>query len=113
MAQQVEMESGATVRDGARELREDVSREKIDRRLSDAVEERPLVQHMLRWPVVLRAVAVAAVVALVFLVLGHPRMGAVLMVLSFFGAWAFFAARGYDKRRPTKPADENEEEDDS
>ena len=110
MAQQIDT---GEIREGARALRGDISREKINDRLEDMVSDRPMVEHLLRWKIVLRAVAVAVVIALIFLVFGHPRMGAVLMVLAFFGTWLFLGARSYERRRPTKPADDDEDEEES
>jgi hypothetical protein len=98
---------GTSVREGAQALRKDFSRERIEHRVDDFVSDRPLVQYMLRWGVLGRALAVAAVLTAVFLLLTSPPFAGVVLLLSFFGSWVFIAARRYDKRRPTKPAEED------
>lgn len=90
------------LRDGAREMREDMSRDKLEGRLNDAVDERPLVRHLIDLGVVVRALAIAAVLCLVVSLLLSPKLGALVLVLAFFGAWLALASRQYNRRRPTK-----------
>jgi hypothetical protein len=101
---------GTSIRESVRALRGDLSREHAEEKLGDWVSDRPLVQHLLRWGVLGRALAVAAVLTAIFLLLTSPPFAAVVLILSFFGSWVFMAARQYDRRRPTKPIDEDDEE---
>ena len=91
----------------SRELRGDLSRDKLDRKLSDAMKSRPLAKHAVEPRVVVRAVLVAAVATLIFALLFSPKLGAVVLIVAFFGSWALFAARDYNRRRKTRPADDD------
>jgi hypothetical protein len=91
--------------DGVRQMREDMSRDKIESRLDDAVSERPLVKHLLDIGIVVRALLIAAVLTLIVSVLLSPKLGALVLVVAFFALWFGLAARQYNRRKPTKPAD--------
>jgi hypothetical protein len=113
MAEVVDTQPGGMregVKEGAHELRESVSRDNIEGKLDDAVSERPLVKHLLDLRNVLKALAVAAVLCLIVSLLLSPKLGAILLVLSFGIAWVAFAASDYNRRRPTKPADADDED---
>ena len=109
-------DSGGGLRDGLREgageLREDISRERIEERLDDAVSDRPLMRYLLDLRTVVKALVIAAVVCLVVSLLLSPKIGAALLVLTFLGAWVGLAARDYNRRRPTKPANDDGDSDD-
>ncbi|MEA2450308.1 MAG: hypothetical protein QOG63_2240 [Thermoleophilaceae bacterium] len=112
MAEVVDTQPGGLregVTEGAKELREQASRDNIESKLDDAVSERPLVKHMLDLRNVLKALAVAAVLTLIVSLLLSPKLGALILVVSFGIAWAAFASRDYNRRRPTKPADEGDD----
>ena len=111
MAEHVEQGSGSLrdgLREGAREMRDEASRDKIESRLDDAVSDRPLVRHLLDLRNVLKALAVAAVLTLIVALLLSPKLGALVLVVSFGIAWVAFASKDYNRRRPTKPADADE-----
>jgi Flp pilus assembly protein TadB len=114
MAERVEQ--GGSLREGLgegmREMRENLSRDNIENRLDDAVSERPVTKHLLDMRIVVRAVLIAAVLTLIVSLLLSPKLGAVVLVISFGAAWFILANRQYSRRRPTKPADENDENDD-
>jgi Flp pilus assembly protein TadB len=107
MPQEAEYQSSLTdgLREGARELRKEVSRDKIEGRLDDTVSEKPLVKHLLDFRNVLLALAIAAVFTLVVSLASSAKVGAVVLVITFFAAWLILAARSYNARRPTKPID--------
>ena len=112
MAEVVDTQPGGLregVKEGAHELREKASRDNIENKLDDAVSERPLVKHLLDLRNVLKALAVAAVLTLIVSLLLSPKLGALVLVLSFGIAWVAFAGRDYNRRRPTKPAGEDDE----
>ena len=113
MAEVVEGQSAGLregLKEGAHELRENVSRDNVESKLDDAVSDRPLVKHLLDLRNVLKALAVAAVLTLIVSLLLSPKLGALVLVLSFGIAWAAFAARDYNRRRPTKPADTDDDD---
>src|SRR5437764_9326457 len=80
----------------------------VNEQLEDKISDRPLAGHLLELPVLFKAVAIAAVVTLISLILFSPVVAAVLLILTFFGSWVFLAHRDYERRRPTRPADEAE-----
>jgi hypothetical protein len=113
MAEHVQVdESSGGLRDGlgegARQLREDMSRDKIEGRLDDAVAERPVVKHLLDIRIVVKALLIAAVATLIVSILLSPKLGAIVLVLGFLGLWVGLATRDYNRRRPTRPADSDE-----
>ena len=110
MAQQMEAETGGTsTREGIKAIRRDFSPRHVEERLGEAVSDRPLVQHLLEWRVIGRALAIAVVLTLVFLLLTSPPFAGFVLILSFFGGWAILGARDYNRRRPTKPVEDEEE----
>ena len=92
------------IRQGARDM---FAPGNVNERLEEAVSERPLVRHLLDLRLLVRALAIAVVLTLISLLLS-PLVAAIVLVLSFFGSWFFLAARSYEQRRPTKPAEEAE-----
>jgi hypothetical protein len=115
MAEHVERGGGGGLReglgDGVRQLREDVSREKIESRLDDAVTERPLIRHLLDMRIVVTALLIAAALTLIVSVLLSPKLGALVLVVSFGAAWVILATRQYNRRQPTTPEDAGEDDD--
>lgn len=113
MPQEVEYQSSLTdgLREGAREMREQVSRDKMEGRLDEAISEKPLVKHLLDWHNVLIALAIAAVLTLVVSFASSPKIGSAVLVISFFAAWLILSARSYNERRPTTPINTDTGED--
>ena len=109
MAEHAESGMGA-IRDGAHQIRHDLSRDQLEERVEGAMKEKPLLRWLLDLRVLLRAVLVAAVLTLIAALLFSPPFGGVVLVLSFVGAWLILAHREHSRRRPTKPAREDEEE---
>lgn len=95
---------GSGIREGVREIGRDMSPRKAEEKLEEAVDRNPLLQHLLSWEVVLRALAVAAVVTLIVLLLLSAKIAAVALVLTFGAAWIGFGMRRYETRRQTRPA---------
>jgi hypothetical protein len=110
MAEEVEYQSSLTdgVREGAGELRKDVTRDNIESKLDDAVSEKPLLKYMLELKNVLLALLIAAVLTLLVSVASSMKLGALVLVVTFFAAWLILSARDYNQRRPTKPVDTEE-----
>ena len=114
MAENVTQSSTGGLREGlgegVRQLRDDVSRDKMESRLDEAVSERPVVKHLLDMRIVLKALAIAVVVTLIVWLGLSAKLAAVVLVLGFLGLWAGLAVRDYNRRRPTKPADAGDDE---
>ena len=114
MAEQVEYQSSLTdgLKEGASELREDVRRDKLEGKLDEAIDDKPVVKHLLDFKNILPAVAIAAVLTLIVSLAASAKIGAFVLVFSFFAAWLILSARDYNKRRPTKSLEEVEAEED-
>jgi Flp pilus assembly protein TadB len=97
------------IREGARELRGSMSRDKIEERAESMVEERPMVRHALNLRAVAIALAIAVVLTLIVGLLLSWKIGAIVLVLSFGIAWLVLSKRSYESRRPTRAADEDDE----
>lgn len=109
---EVEQEVDMSPREVAGELRRDFSPARANEKLEEVVKDKPLLDHLLDLGIVARAVAAAAIVALILWLLIGPGAAAIGLVLVFAGTWYGLAQRSYNKRRPTKAADKDEEEDD-
>ncbi len=86
----------------ARALKEEFSPARVEESLERAVEEQPMLRHLLAWDVVLKAVAVAVVVALILLLLASAAVAAIALLVVFFGGWLLLARLSYDRRRATR-----------
>jgi hypothetical protein len=104
MAQETE------IREGVRDM---LSPSGANDRLEEAVAERPLAKYLLDLKILARAVAIAAVLTIIFAILFSPILGAVVLILSFFASWILLAVRGYEQRRPTVRRGEHHEVGDS
>jgi Flp pilus assembly protein TadB len=107
---QVEEDSGGLregLGEGVRQMRKDLSRDRIEDRLDEAVSDRPVIKYLLDMRTVITALLIAAVLTLIVSVLLSPKLGAVVLVLGFGGLWVGLAMRDYNRRRPTRPADED------
>src|SRR3954451_9769925 len=89
-------------RDDARRMRESVRRDNLEEKLEGVVKEKPGVRPFLEMRPLLIALAIAVVLTLIVALLASVRVAAIVLVLSFFAAWAIVSRRSYDKRRPTK-----------
>jgi hypothetical protein len=110
MAEHVEVEESSGgmregLGEGVRQLREDVSRDKIESKLDDAVSERPVTKHLLDMRIVAKALLIAAVLTLIVSLLLSPKLGALVLVVAFGALWFGLASRDYNSRKRTKPAD--------
>jgi type IV secretory pathway VirB6-like protein len=76
----------------------------VNQRLEGAVEERPLLKHLLDFRTVGWAVLVSVVLTLICL-LFSAILAAIVLVVSFFATWIFLGMRSYEKRRPTREQD--------
>lgn len=106
-------ERAQAMREDARKMRESVSRDNLEGRLEDAVEERPALKELLEPRPIAIAVGIAALLTLIAALLVSLPAAAIVLVLSFFATWAFLAMQSYERRRPTRDVDEAASERDS
>jgi hypothetical protein len=102
------MAQESEIREGTREM---LSPGNVNERLEQAVEERPQAKHLLDLRIVVRAVLIAAVLTIICAILFSVVLAAFVLVVSFFASWILMSLRAYDKRRPTRAADDDEDED--
>jgi hypothetical protein len=104
-----------SLREGAREVRDQARPSEINPKLEEAVQNQPLLPHLLSFDVVLKALAIGAVVALVLFLLASPMFAGVGLIIFFFGAWFGLATISYakaeDRKQAEKEAEADEEED--
>lgn len=101
MTDRTSSSGGEAVRDDAATLRERFSGERVEERVSELADERPLVPHLLNLRVVATALAISAVLTLLVAVLLSPQLAALVLVVAFAAAWIVLARRSYERRRPT------------
>jgi len=97
-------EKNPGLRENARALREEMSPAKIDRKLEEAVEERPKARYLLDFTIVGKAVLAAVVVALILWLIFSPQLAALALVVVFLGTWLGLAQMSYERRRTTRDA---------
>jgi Flp pilus assembly protein TadB len=85
--------------------------ERLNDTIESTVAERPLLQHLLDFRIVGRALAIAVVVALIVWLIVGPALAAIVLLLVYFGGWYALAQRSHDQRRPSRPADEDADTD--
>ena len=102
-----------SLREGFREVRKQASPSEINPKLEEAVQNQPLLPHLLSFSVVLKALAVGAVVALILFLLVSPMFAGVGLVLVFFGAWFGLATLSYGKAEDRRAEKSDDEEDDA
>ena len=102
-----------TLREGVRTVADEVRPSEINPKLEEAMQNKPLLPHLLSFNVVLKALAIGAVVALILFLLVSPMFAGIGLVLVFFGAWFGLATLSYGKaeeRREAEKSDKEEEE---
>jgi Flp pilus assembly protein TadB len=102
-------ERTAAIRDDARQMRDSVRRENLEEKIEGVIEERPAARSFLEPRPLLIAVAIAAVLTLIVALLLSVQLAALVLVVSFFASWAILSRRTYEKRRPTRDANADED----
>ncbi len=92
-----------SLREGFREVRDQARPSEINPKLEEAVQNQPLLPHLLSFSVVLKALAIGAVVALLLFLLISPLMAGVGLIIAFFGAWFGLATLSYGKTEDAAP----------
>lgn len=101
-----------SLRDGLREVRDQARPSAINPKLEEAVQNQPLLPHLLSFDVVFKAVAIGAVVALLMFVIASPMMAGVGLLISFFAAWIGLATYAYGKASERAEAARSSDDDD-
>ncbi len=105
-----------SLREGFKEVRDQARPSEINPKLEEAVQNQPLLPHLLSFSVVLKALAIAAVVALLLFLIASPIFAGIGLLFVFFGAWFGLAALSYGKASERSSsesdADEGEEDED-
>jgi hypothetical protein len=107
--------AGTSLREGAREVRDQARPSAINPKLEEAVQNQPLLPHLLSFDVVLKALAAGAVVALILFLLASPMFAGVGLLIAFFATWIGLSVVSYGKaedRRAAERKSEGEEDED-
>ena len=99
-----------TLREGVRDITRHARPGELDAKLDEAMQNKPLVVHLVSLRVVLTAAAIGAAVALIFYLLFSPMLAGVGLILAFFAAWFGLAVREHERATPA-PSQPAEEED--
>ena len=101
-----------TLRDGMREVKDQARPSEINPKLEEAMQNQPLLPHLVDMRNVLIAAGIAAVVALLLFVLLSPMLAGVGLLLVFFAAWFGLALRDYGRASEAREARRSDDEDD-
>jgi hypothetical protein len=105
-----------SMRDGVREVTQNMRPSEINPKLEEAVQNKPLLPHLLSVRPIAIALAVGAVVALALFLLVSPRMGGLGLLVAFFATWIGLSVRDYgkeDEARQRRREAESDDEDDA
>jgi hypothetical protein len=98
-----------SLREGAREVTQQMRPSELNPKLEEAMQNQPLLPHLVDLRVVLTAAAIGGVIALLLLVLMSPMMAGVGLLIAFFAAWFGLAVRDYSRAESRRPRDDEEE----
>ena len=101
-----------TLRDGVRTVAQSARPSEINPKLEEAMQNQPLLPHLVDMRNVLLAAAIGAVFALILFLLLSPMMAGVGLLIVFFAAWFGLALRDYghaNERREARESDDEEE----
>jgi hypothetical protein len=101
-----------TLREGVRDVAHQARPAELDAKLDEAMQNKPLLVHLVSMRVVLTAAAIGAVVALIFFLLLSPMLAGLGLILAFFAAWFGLAVREHEQATPA-PSEHAEEEEKS
>jgi hypothetical protein len=94
-----------TLRDGVRSVAQQARPSEINPKLDEAMQNQPLLPHLVSMRNVLLAAAIGAVVAIVLLLLISPMMAGLGLLVAFFAAWFGLALRDYGHARERHEAE--------
>ena len=106
-----------SLKDGVRTVANEVRPSEINPKLEEAMQNQPLLPHLVNMRNVLIAAAIGLVVALILFILLSPMLAGVGLLIVFFGAWFGLATRDYGRadaareERQSREGDDEGEED--
>ncbi|MEA2444737.1 MAG: hypothetical protein QOJ12_2029 [Thermoleophilales bacterium] len=101
-----------TLREGVRDIAHQASPSELDSKIDEAMQNKPLLVHLVSMRVVLTAAAIGAAVALIFYLLFSPMLAGLGLIVAFFAAWFGLAVREHEKsgeglaREPSESTDD-------
>ena len=101
-----------TLREGARSVAQQARPSEINPKLEEAMQNKPLLPHLVDMRNVLIAAAIGAVVAIILLLLISPMMAGLGLLVAFFAAWFGLALRDYGRATEREQARREAEADD-
>jgi len=101
-----------SMREGVREVAQQARPSEINPKLEEAVQNQPLLPHLLSFKVVAGAVAIGAVIALLVLLLVSPLMAGVALIIFFFGSWFGLATLSYARAEDQRSSSDDEDSED-
>ena len=100
-----------TLRDGVRTVAQQARPSEINPKLEEAMQNQPLLPHLVDMRNALIAAAAGAVVALILVLLMSPMMAGVGLLIVFFATWFGLALRDYGRETAAREARQEPEED--
>jgi hypothetical protein len=102
-----------TLKDGVRTVANEVRPSEINPKLEEAMQNQPLLPHLVNMRNVLMAAAIGVVVALILFILMSPMMAGVGLLIVFFGAWFGLALRDYGRADAAREERQSSEDGDT
>ena len=94
-----------TLREGVRTVADQARPSQLNPKLEEAMQNQPLLPHLVDMRNVLFAAAIGAVVAIILLLLISPMMAGLGLLVAFFAAWFGLALRDYGHARERHEAE--------
>ena len=99
-----------TLRDGVRTVAQQARPSEINPTLEEAMQNQPLLPHLIDMRNALIAAGVGAVVALILFLLMSPMLAGVGLLIVFFATWIGLALRDYGRADAKREARQSSEE---
>jgi Flp pilus assembly protein TadB len=99
-----------SLREGVREVAQQARPSDVNAKLEEAVQNQPLLPHLLNFKWLAIALVAGLVVAAIVAFLLAPVMGGIALLLVFFGTWVGLGLRDYG--HATERASDDDDEDD-
>jgi hypothetical protein len=103
------------MREGVREVTQSMRPSEVNPKLEEAVQNQPLLSHLLSIRPIAIALAAGAVVAAILFFLIAPMVAGIGLLVVFFGTWVGIAALDYgkaDEERQRRRDERDDDEDD-
>src|SRR4051794_37740753 len=101
-----------SLREGVREVAQQARPTDVNAKLEEAVQNQPLLPHLLNFKWIGIALVAGLVVAAIVTVLLAPTMGGMALLLVFFGTWVGLGLRDYGRATERSSSSGSDEDDD-